>query len=154
MNFNFWYVAYYISSNQHLIFVRGWWRYCHNVYGINLLIYCSHLGNGTKYVEVHLNSLAYLNFLARMPNTRYVKLRVVHAPGMPGTFYPATDFKGNRQLATRYVSRHVRDGVAYPQWRGKRSRHSRRMRNPQFYVSGKRPVVIWISEHPTFVTWS
>ena len=31
--------------------------------------------------------------------------------------------------------------------RGKRSRHSRRMRNPQFYVSGKRPMVavyIWL----------
>ena len=26
-------------------------------------------------------------------------------------------------------------------WRGKRSRHSRRMRNPQFCVSGKRPMV-------------
>ena len=25
-------------------------------------------------------------------------------------------------------------------WRRKRSRHSRRMRNPQFYVSGKRPI--------------
>ena len=25
-------------------------------------------------------------------------------------------------------------------WRGKRSRHSRCMRNPQFYVSGKRPI--------------
>ena len=28
------------------------------------------------------------------------------------------------------------------QWRGKRSRHSRRMRNPEFYVSGKRPMVL------------
>ena len=28
--------------------------------------------------------------------TRYVKLQVAHAPGMPGTFPPATDFKGNR----------------------------------------------------------
>ena len=27
-----------------------------------------------------------------------------------------------------------------PRWRGKRSRHSRRMRNPQSYVSGKRPM--------------
>ena len=26
-------------------------------------------------------------------------------------------------------------------WRGKRSRHSRRMRNPQLYVSGKRPIL-------------
>ena len=31
-------------------------------------------------------------------------------------------------------------GIAKPRWRGKRSRHSRRMRNPQFYVSGKRPI--------------
>ena len=30
-------------------------------------------------------------------------------------------------------------GIANPLWWGKRSRHSRRMRNPQFYVSGKRP---------------
>ena len=40
------------------------------------------------------------------PLTKYVKLRVAHAPGMPG----------------------------------KRFWHSRRMRNPQFYVSGKRPM--------------
>ena len=30
------------------------------------------------------------------PLARYVKLRVAHAPGMPGTFSPAADFKGNR----------------------------------------------------------
>ena len=30
-------------------------------------------------------------------------------------------------------------GIANPRWWGKRSRHSRRMRNPQFYVSGKSP---------------
>ena len=30
------------------------------------------------------------------PLTRYVKLHVAHAPGMPGTFPPAADFKGNR----------------------------------------------------------
>ena len=30
------------------------------------------------------------------PLTRYVKLRVAHAPGMPGTFFPTTDFKGSR----------------------------------------------------------
>ena len=30
-------------------------------------------------------------------------------------------------------------GFANPRWRGKRSRHSRCMRSPQFYVSGKRP---------------
>ena len=30
------------------------------------------------------------------PLTRYVKLRVAHALGMPGKFPPPTDFKGNR----------------------------------------------------------
>ena len=32
-------------------------------------------------------------------------------------------------------------GIANPRWRGKRSQHSRCMRNHQFYVSGKRPIV-------------
>ena len=31
-------------------------------------------------------------------------------------------------------------GIVKSRWRGKRSRHSRRMRNPQFCVSGKRPI--------------
>ena len=30
------------------------------------------------------------------PLTRYVKLQVAHAPGMPGMFSPAADFKVNR----------------------------------------------------------
>ena len=34
-------------------------------------------------------------------------------------------------------------GFLWNQWRGKRSRHSRRMRNPQFYVSGKRPMYLY-----------
>ena len=32
-------------------------------------------------------------------------------------------------------------GFLWIRWRGKRSRHSRRMRNPQFYWSGKKPMV-------------
>ena len=31
----------------------------------------------------------------------------------------------------------------WSRWRGKRSRHRRRMRNLQFYVSGKRPMANW-----------
>ena len=34
--------------------------------------------------------------------------------------------------------------TANPRWRGKRTRHCRRMRNPQFYVSGKRPMGVII----------
>ena len=33
-------------------------------------------------------------------------------------------------------------GFPWGQWRGKRSRHLRCMRNPQFYVSGKRPMAL------------
>ena len=33
-------------------------------------------------------------------------------------------------------------GIANPRWRGKRSRHSRRMHNSHFYVTGKRPMDI------------
>ena len=33
-------------------------------------------------------------------------------------------------------------GFLWSRWRGKRSRHSRCMRNPQFCVSGKRPVLL------------
>ena len=32
------------------------------------------------------------------------------------------------------------NGFLWRLWQGKRSRHSRRMRNPQFYISGKRPI--------------
>ena len=37
-------------------------------------------------------------------------------------------------------------GLFLSQWRGKLSRHSRRMRNQQFYISGKRPM-IWIDQN-------
>ena len=53
-----------------------------------------------------------------------------------------------------YASRHVRDapavmhvGTANSRLRGKRSRHYRRMRNPQFYVSGKKPMIIRANRH-------
>ena len=76
--------------------------------------------------------------------TRYGKLQIAHGPGMPGTFSPTPTSKGTASLRSRHASRHLRHaravmhvGIANPRWRGKRSRHSRRMNNPQFYVSGK-----------------
>ena len=41
-------------------------------------------------------------------------------------------------------------GIANPRWRGKRSRHSRCMRNPQFYVSVKRSIVTPYCKGPIF----
>ena len=63
--------------------------------------------------------------------------------GNAGNVFPTTDFKGDRKLATpacieaRAVM-HV--GIANPRLRGKRPRHSRRMRHSQLCVSGKRPM--------------
>ena len=75
------------------------------------------------------------------PLSRYVKLRVAHAPGMPGTFSPSPTSKETTNYPACITARAVmHPGIANPRWRGKRSRHSRRMRNPQFYISGKRPM--------------
>ena len=91
----------------------------------------------------------------RGPLTRYVKLRVVHAPGMQGTFSPPPTSKETASKRSRHASRHVRVaravmhvGIANPRWRGKCSRYSWRMHNPQFCVSGKRPIPsapLWLS---------
>ena len=67
--------------------------------------------------------------------------------GNAGNAFPPLTSKETAIQQSRHASRHVRDaravrhvGIANPRWRIKRSRHSRRMRNPQFHVSDKRPV--------------
>ena len=98
-----------------------------------------------------LTSMSLLVFCLQLlhePLTRYVKLRVAHAPGMPGTFSPAPQVSDPDMHHGTCVT-HVpwwmpgslTSGFLWMRWRGKRPRHSRRMRNPQFYVSGKRPIV-------------
>ena len=89
------------------------------------------------------------------PLTRYVKLWVAHAPGMPGTFSSKKTAIWRSKHATRHV-RHARAmmhvGTANPRWRGKRSRHFRCMRNPQFYVFGIRPM-LWHSNQCSDYNW-
>ena len=73
------------------------------------------------------------------------KIAGAHAPGMPVNVFPAT-----AGMRSRHALRHVRDaravmhaGITNERFPlksaagGKCSRHSRCMRNPQFYVSGK-----------------
>ena len=74
--------------------------------------------------------------------TRYVKLRVAHALGMPGTF-PRNRLQRKQLVsgAVMYV------GIASPRCREKHHRHSQRMHNPQFYVSVKRPIKSIPYEH-------
>ena len=81
------------------------------------------------------------------PLARYVKLWVAHAPGMPGTLSPSpwvSDPDMHHGTCVTHVPWCMPGSLAssflWNRWLGKRSRHSRRMRNPQFYVSGKRPM--------------
>ena len=81
------------------------------------------------------------------PLARYFKLRVAHAPGMPGTFSPPPKIRDpdmHHGTCVTHVPWCMPGSLTcvffWSWWRGKRSRHSRRMRNPQFYLSGKRPM--------------
>ena len=85
---------------------------------------------------------------AHGPFARYVKFRVAHGPGMPGTFSPPPRISDPDMHHGTCVtdepwcmSGSLTSGFLWSRWRGKCSRHSRCMRNPQFYVSGKRPMV-------------
>ena len=95
--------------------------------------------------------------------SRYIKLRVAHSPGMPGTFSPplrVSDPDMHHGMSVMHVPwcmpGSLTSGFLWSQWRGKRSRHSRCMRNPQFHVSGKRPIgwsLLYPIFKPLFVTW-
>ena len=82
------------------------------------------------------------------PLARYVKWRVAHAPGMPGTFSSppwVSDPDTYHGMCVTHVlwckPGSLTTSFLWSQGRGKRSWHSRSMRNQQFYVSGKRPMV-------------
>ena len=79
------------------------------------------------------------------PLVRYTKLQVAHAPGMLGTFFPPpliSDPDMHHGTCVTHVPwcmpGSLTCGFIWSRWRGKRSRHSRCMRNSQFYVSVKR----------------
>ena len=87
-------------------------------------------------------------YVSNWPLARYVKLGVTHAPGMSGTFsppLPVSDPDMHHGTCVTHVPwcipGSLTSGLLWSRWMGKRSRHSRRMRNSQFYVSGKRPIL-------------
>ena len=92
-----------------------------------------------------ITNTAWCDLLLNGPLARYVRLWVEHSPGMPGTLFPRVS---HRDMHHGTCVTHVpwcipgslTSGFLWSQWREKRSRHSRRMRNPQFYASGKRPI--------------
>ena len=77
------------------------------------------------------------------PLATYANLWVAHALGMPGTFSPAPQRVSDPDMNHGMCVTHVpwcMPGSLTSRWRGKRYWHSRCMRNPQFCVSGKRPM--------------
>ena len=75
------------------------------------------------------------------PLTRYVKLRVAYAPECRERF--PRDWLQRKPPVSDPDMYHGTCVTLW--WRGQRSRHSRRMRHPQLYLSGKRPIrcVLW-----------
>ena len=90
--------------------------------------------------------------LIHEPLTRYVNLRVAHAPGMPGTFSPPPlvidpdMYHGTYLTHVSWImSGSITCGGLWSRWREKRSRHSQRMRNPHCYESAKRPIILAVN---------
>ena len=74
-----------------------WWRLMNSSYIPNAILsnFSSLKKSYATYIPIRIIRFMY-GKLYHGPLTRYVKLRVAHAPGMPGAFSPADDFKGNR----------------------------------------------------------
>ena len=103
----------------------------------------------TKYHETEAMSY----WIRYGPLIGYAKLRVAHAPGMSGKFSPPlriSDTDMHRDKCVMHVPwcmpGSLTSGFPWSRWRGKCSRHSRRMRNPQFWLSGKRPMGVFWSD--------
>ena len=82
------------------------------------------------------------------PLARYVKLWVAHSPGISGTFFPPPRISDPDMHHGTCVTHmpwcmpgSLTSSLFWSRWRGKRSRHSRRMRNSQFGISGKRSMI-------------
>ena len=95
-----------------------------------------------------------LQWLTHGPRIRYIKLRVAHAPGMPGLLSPPqrlSDPGMHQGTCVTHVPECMPGSLTrsfiWSRWREKRSRHSRRMRNPHFYLSGKRSIDAWWCIH-------
>ena len=111
---------------------------------------------GHQDIEMY-STIHFLLGLYHGPLARNVKLWVAHVPGMPGTFSLATDFKGYCWLAvpaciTTRASRTCRDTCrdCLPAKVGKTIPAFPAHAHPQFYVSGKRPIVTALFEMETY----
>ena len=100
--------------------------------------YCSHVLSH-RYGDVDLGQ-----HRTHGPLARYIKLRVAHVPGTFPLAQRVSDPSMHHGMCMTHVpwcmSGSCTSGFLWSRWRGKCSRHSRRVCNPQFYVSHKRPM--------------
>ena len=122
--------------NNNLRCHQWWQRWLHDKFRFSVMLF--------KTVPDPLLVSRYFEYI-NGPLTRYAKLGVAHALGMSGTFSPpprVSDPDMHHGTCVTHVPWCMpgwqTSGFLWIRWLGNRSRHSRRMRNPQFCVSGKR----------------
>ena len=97
------------------------------------------------YMHVSFVPFCFQNGLCNGLLVRYVKLRVAHVPRTfslpPRVCDPGMHHGTSMKHMPCCMLGSLSCGFLWSRCRGKRSRHPRSMRNPQFYVSGKRPMV-------------
>ena len=122
----------------------------------HLLVFLNKVDPSNSSLQSHCYRLGCVNhWVCHGPLARYVKLWVAHAPRMPGTFSPPPRVSDPDMHRGTWVT-HVpwcmpgslTSGFFWSRCREKRSRHSRRMHNPQSCVSGKRPKQLGIKIIP------
>ena len=88
------------------------------------------------------------------PLARCINLRVLHVSGEPGTFAPpqqVSDPDMHYGTCVTHVpwcmSESLTSGFLWSRWRGKRPRHSRRIRNSQFTYLVRGPLIMYYSTY-------
>ena len=117
----------YVECQAELKFGRVFMKPGYIYYDVNieLLLLCHHC------FDTYITCLLYL-LAVTICLVRYVKLRVVHAPGMPGTFSPPLQVSDRDMHLGMPCVTHVpwcmpgslTNDFLWSWWRGKRSRHS------------------------------
>ena len=97
--------------------------------------------NGNAYLYCRFGS--WLGMMHALTSCQIRKLGVAHAPFSPPSLVSGSDMHHSMCVTHMpwCIPESLTSGFLWSRWRGKHSRHSRRMRNPQLYVSGNSPMV-------------
>ena len=136
-----WIYAFRLDVSVH---IRQYQHANENIYmirGVTVVVQINHVTCKTE--ENPTNAIQLYNTMDLLPDTQ--KFRDAHAPGMTGTFSPPPrDSDPDMRHGTCVTNVPWCIPVSpWSRWWGKLSRHSRCIRNPQFYVSGKKPMLVW-----------